>query len=53
MPILEIHGNNFFILFPIYRIYIIKGIEGIYFYEDNPYIREATWLRMSLGRPHG
>ena len=46
MPILEIHGNDFFILFPIYRIYIIKGIEGIYFYEDNPYIREATWIRM-------
>ena len=22
------------------------GIEGIYFYEDIPYIREATWIRM-------
>ena len=35
----------YFILFPISRIYIIKGIEAIYFYDDNPYIREATWIR--------
>ena len=46
MSILERLGNDFFILFPISRIYIIKGIEGIYFYEDIPYIREATWIRM-------
>ena len=32
--------------FSISRIYINKGIEGIYFYEDNPYIRESTWIRM-------
>ena len=35
----------YLILFPISSIYIIKGIEGIYIYEDDPYIRESTWIR--------
>ena len=46
MSILERLGNYFLILFPISRIYISKGIEGIYFCEDNSYIREATWIIM-------
>ena len=45
MSILERLGNDFINLFPISRIYIIKGIESIYYYEDNPYIREVTWIR--------
>ena len=49
MSILERLANDlYFILFPISRIYIIKGIKGIYFYEDNPYIMDATWIRREM-----